>query len=294
MAIAFQLLINGLIAGAIYALMAASFSLIYNILKFMDLSPGALFVVSAFSAYVFNIVLGLNLFVSFALGLIVTAIFAVAIDKVVYKPLRKKNASNFILLLASFGVFLFVTGIILLVFGAEVKSFGLPITKGYEIFGAVITKVQIMLITASLILFLVLQFFMKATKLGKAMRALADDRQVASTLGINMERIITITFIISAVLVGIAGILVALEQNLEHAMGFSVVLKGLTASIVGGIGNAPAALAGGFLIGIIENFGIWFLPSGYKDAIAFLILILFLIFKPNGLFGVKTREEVSG
>lgn len=294
MSIAIQLLINGIIAGAIYALMAASFSLIYNILKFMDLSPGALFVVSAFSAYVFNIVLGLNLFVSFALGLAVTAIFAIAIDKIVYKPLRKNNASNFILLLASFGVFLFVTGIILLIFGAEVKTFGLPITKGYEIFGAVITRIQITLIVSSLLLFLLLQFFMKATKLGKAMRALADDRQVASTLGINTERTIALTFIVSALLAGIAGILVALEQNLEHAMGFSVVLKGLTASIVGGIGNVTAALAGGFLIGIIENFGIWFLPSGYKDAIAFVILILFLLFRPRGLFGIKTREEVSG
>ena len=289
-----QLLVNGIIAGAIYALMAASFSLIYNILKFMDLSPGALFVVSAFSAYVFNVVLGLNLFVSFVLGLIVTAIFAIAIDRIVYKPLRKNNASNFILLLASFGVFLFVTGIILLIFGAEVRTFGLPITKGYEIFGAAITGIQVILIAASLVLFLLLHIFMRTTRLGKAMRALADDKQVAATLGINVERTITITFIISAVLVGIAGILVALEQNLEHAMGFSVVLKGLTASIVGGIGNVPAALAGGFLIGIIENFGIWFLPSGYKDAIAFMILILFLLFRPRGLFGVKTREEASG
>ena len=289
-----QLLVNGIIAGAIYALMAASFSLIYNILKFMDLSPGALFVVSAFSAYVFNVVLGLNLFVSFVLGLIVTAIFAIAIDRIVYKPLRKNNASNFILLLASFGVFLFVTGIILLIFGAEVRTFGLPITKGYEIFGAAITGIQVILIAASLVLFLLLHIFMRTARLGKAMRALADDKQVAATLGINVERTITITFIISAVLVGIAGILVALEQNLEHAMGFSVVLKGLTASIVGGIGNVPAALAGGFLIGIIENFGIWFLPSGYKDAIAFMILILFLLFRPRGLFGVKTREEASG
>ena len=197
-------------------------------------------------------------------------------------------------MLASFGVFLFITGFILLIFGAEVKTFGLPIIKGYEIFGAIITKTQIILIVTSLVLFLFLQLFMKTTRLGKAMRALADDRQVASALGIKVEKTIAVTFIISALLAGIAGILVALEQNLEHAMGFSVVLKGLTASIVGGIGNVPAALVGGFLIGIIENIGIWFLPSGYKDAIAFVILILFLLFRPRGLFGTKTREEVSG
>src|SRR3989344_6319121 len=289
-----QLFINGIIAGAIYALMASSFSLIYNIIKFMDLSPGALFVVSAFSAYAFNVLFGLNFFISLILSLMIVSIVAIGINKFVYKPLRNKNANNFILLLASFGVFFFITGFILLIFGAEVRTFGLPITKGYEIFGAIITKTQIILIATSLILFLLLQLFMKTTKLGKAMRALADDRQVASTLGIKVEKTITITFIISALLAGIAGILVALEQNLEHAMGFSVILKGLTASIVGGIGNVPAALVGGFLIGIIENIGIWFLPSGYKDAIAFVILILFLLFRPKGLFGTKTREEVSG
>ena len=126
------------------------------------------------------------------------------------------------------------------------------------------------------------------------MRATSDDRQIASTLGINTERTIAMTFITASWLAGIAGILIALEQNLGHSMGFSVILKGLTASIVGGIGNVPAALVGGFLIGITENMGIWFLPSGYKDAIAFIILILFLLFRPKGLFGVKTREEISG
>ncbi|MBI4154478.1 branched-chain amino acid ABC transporter permease [Candidatus Woesearchaeota archaeon] len=288
-----QLLVNGIIAGAIYALMAASFSLIFNIVKFMDLSPGAIFVVSAFSAYFFNIVLKLNFFIAFILALIIAAVTMILINFLVYKPLRKRKASTFILLLASFGIFLFITGIILLLFGAEVKTFGLPITKGYEIFGAIITKIQIILIVTSLVLFLLLTLFMK-TRLGKAMRAVADNKQIASTLGINVERIITKTFIISALLTGFAGILVALEQNLEHSMGFVVILKGLTASVIGGIGNVPAALIGGFLIGIIENLGIWFLPSGYKDAIAFVILVIFLLFRPNGLFGVKTREEVSG
>jgi branched-chain amino acid transport system permease protein len=93
---------------------------------------------------------------------------------------------------------------------------------------------------------------------------------------------------------GIAGILVALEQNLEHNMGFSAVLKGITASIIGGAGNVPAALLGGFLIGIVENIGIWYLPSGYKDAIAFMLLVMFLLIRPQGMFGVKTREEVAG
>lgn len=289
-----QLIVNGIIAGAIYALMAASFSLIFNIVKFMDLSPGAVFVVAAFSAYFFNVTLGLNFGLSFVLALLIAGIVVVLINSLVYRPLRKRKASTFIILLSSFGVFLFITGVILLLFGAEVRTFGLPITKGYELFGAIITKVQIVLIVVSLVLFLLMYLFMNHTKLGKAMRATSDNPQIASTLGINVEKTITQTFILSAILTGVAGILVALEQNLEHSMGFVVILKGLTASVIGGIGNVPAALIGGFLIGIVENLGIWYLPSGYKDAIAFVILIIFLLFKPSGIFGVKTREEVSG
>ena len=215
-------------------------------------------------------------------------------NKLVYKPLRDRKSDGFTMLLASFGLFLFITNTILLLFGAEVKTFGLPIMKGYEVFGAIITGTQILLIVTSLVLFVLLQLFMKKTKTGKAMRAVADNKQISSTLGINVERTIMIAFIISGLFAGVAGMLVGLEQNIEHNMGFQAILKGLTASVVGGVGNVPAALAGGFLIGIVENIGIWFLPSGYKDAIAFVILIFFLLVRPRGLFGVKTREEVSG
>lgn len=290
----FQLLVNGIIAGAIYALIAASFSIIFNTMKFMDLAPGALFVISAFSTYTFYVIFNLPLFVAIILSLILVSIVAVLINKLIYKPLREKGSDSFILLLVSFAVFLFLTGLILLIFGAELRSLGFPINKGYEFAGIIITKFQIILILTSIILFGLLKLFMEESKLGKTMRAISDDKEIASTLGINVEKFTNIIFIISAVLVGAAGVLIAIEQNLDHAMGFVVVLKGITASVVGGIGNVPGALVGGFLIGIIENFGIWYLPSGYKDAISFVILILFLLFRPRGLFGIKTREEVSG
>ena len=289
-----QLLINGIIAGSIYALMAASFSLIFNIVKFMDLSPGAIFVVGAFSAYAFNVIFGLNIFLSIILALIISSLVTLLVNYLVYAPLRKKHADSFTLLLSSFGVFLAVTGFILLIFGADIKTFGLPVTKGLSFFTAIITPLQIILIASSLAFFILLQLLIRYTKIGKAMRAVADDKNVAATLGIDVNKTIGITFIFSSIFAGIAGILVAFEQNLEHSMGFGAVLKGITASIVGGIGNVPAALLGGFLIGIVENMGIWYLPSGYKDAIAFVILIIFLLFRPSGIFGSKTREEMSG
>jgi len=289
-----QLIVNGLIAGATYALIAASFSIIFNSLKFMDLSPGAFFVIAAFSVYSFHVIFGLDLFIAILIALLIVIIVALLVNMFVYRPLRKKKANSFIMLLVSFGVFLFLTGVILLIFGAELRSLGFPIVKGYEFFGIIITKFQIILVLTSLIIFALLNLFMKETKIGKAMRAVSDNKDIASTLGINFERFTNVIYAVSAILVGIAGVLIAVEQNLNHDMGFTVVLKGITASVVGGIGNIPAALIGGFLIGIVENLGIWFLPSGYKDAISFFILVLFLLFRPRGLFGVKTREEVSG
>ena len=134
----------------------------------------------------------------------------------------------------------------------------------------------------------------KQTKVGKALRATADNETIASTMGINVKLMTFLTTGIGSGLAGLAGILVALEQNLEHSMGLSAVLKGLTAAIIGGIGNVPAAILGGYLIGLAENLGIWYLPSGYKDAIAFAVLIIFLLFRPQGFLGIKRREETSG
>ena len=289
-----QVLINGLITGSIYALIAASFSLIYNIVKFMDMSQGAMFVVSAFSAYAFNTLLGADLILSFVLALLVTALTSVGVNKIVYKPLRERQSDSFILLLSSFGAFLFITAVVLLFFGADVKSFDLPALKGFEIFGVIITGMQVALIVTAIGMFLVLRVFMMRTRIGKSMRAVADSRTIASTVGINHERIVTATFLLAGILAGVAGILTGLEQHLEYGMGFSAIIKGLTASVVGGVGNVPAALVGGFLIGIVENVSVWFLPSGYRDAMTFLLLIVFLVIRPQGLFGLRKRGEVIG
>jgi branched-subunit amino acid ABC-type transport system permease component len=289
-----QLLANGIIAGAIYALMAASFSLIYNIVKFMDLSPGAIFVVGAFFAYAFNMKAGIGIIPSIFLALLICGLCGILINHAIYRPLRKKGADNFTLLLSSFGVFLVITGMILLFFGADLVTFRLPVKKGIEFLGIIITPMQIILVLSSLIMFILLWVLMKHTKIGQAMRAVSDDQTVSSTLGIDVEKITAITFFISATLAGVAGILVSFEQNLEHSMGFGAILKGITAAIVGGIGNVPAALLGGFLIGIVENIAILYLPSGLKDAIAFMMLVLFLLFRPHGIIGSKTREESAG
>ena len=128
---------------------------------------------------------------------------------------------------------------------------------------------------------------MKKTKIGKAMRAVADNKEMAEVVGISSERIYSLAFVVGSAIAGVAGILVGLEQNLEPMMGTNLMIKGFTGAIIGGIGSVPGAILGSFLLGFAENFGIWFLPSGYKDAIAFIILFIFLLFRPQGILGIK-------
>ncbi len=292
MSIITQLLVNGLIAGAIYALVASGFSLIYSTCKFVHFAHGAVIAFGAYSLYLTYSVLGLNFGFSVILAIISTALLGLLINATVYKQLRKRKASNIILLIASFGLLILIESLLLIFFGADVKTIGyIEVNKGLELMGAIITPLQIFIIITSFILLTLLFLFMKKTKIGKAMRAVADNKDVAAIVGISSEKIYKWSFIIGSAIAGIAGVLVSLEQNLEPTMGTGLIIKGFTAAIIGGIGNVPGAILGAFLLGLTENFGIWFLPSGYKDAIAFLLLFLFLLFRPNGILGIKRNSS---
>lgn len=283
-----QLLINGLIAGAIYALVASGFSLIYSTCKFVHFAHGAVVAVAAYILYLFFSLLGINFYSSVILTLICAGAFGWFINKIIYEPLRKRKASPIILLIASVALLILLESSLLLLFGADVKTIGfIKIAKGLEIFTAIITPLQIIIIITSLALLILLFLFMKKTRPGKAMRAVSDNKEVAEIVGISSQKIYSWSFIIGSAVAGVAGILVGLEQNLEPMMGTHLMLKGFTAAIIGGIGSVPGAILGAFLLGLTENFGIWFLPSGYKDAIAFIILFIFLILRPHGILGIK-------
>jgi len=275
-----QLFVNGLIAGAIYALAASGFSLIYSTCKFTHFAHGASIAVSAYILYSLSSLLGLDFWPAVLLTIIFASLFGLLLN-FVYKQLRKRKASNVILFIASFALLILFESLILIVFGADVKTTGfIKIAKGKEFLGAIITPLQIVIVAVSLILLFFLWFFMKKTKIGKAMRAVSDNRDVAEIVGISSEKIFGYAFIIGSGLAGLAGILVGLEQSLEPTMGTNLMIKGFTATIIGGIGSVHGAILGSFLFGFAENFGIWFLPSGYKNAIAFVILFTFLLFRP--------------
>ena len=197
-----------------------------------------------------------------------------------------------VFLIASFGVFIFIQNLLQLLYGAQILTIRTgPVVEGYQIASAVITPIQILILSVSLTLFAVLWLIIDKTKMGKAIRAVADDPVGASVSGIYPERVILYAFGIGSALAGMAGVLISLETNIEPTMGFNAILKGIIASIIGGIGSIPGAVLGGFFLGIVENLGIWKIQAGWKDTIAFAVLIIFLLFRPGGILGKKNNKE---
>ncbi len=247
-----QFFTNGIIVGSIYALIAIGFTVIYRTVKFFHFSHGIVYTAGAYFAYSLVILLHLNFILSFFLSIGLTAVLGIAINKIVYYPLRLKKASNLIFLLASFGVFIILQNFIALIYGNQILTLRTgPVKEGYHILGAVITPIQITILVVSILLMVLLWLFIQKTKLGKAMRAVSDDPIAASVVGINPEKTITASFAIGSALAGAAGILISLETNIEPTMGFTAILKGIIASIIGGIGSIPGAMFGGFFMGIV-------------------------------------------
>jgi branched-chain amino acid transport system permease protein len=253
-----QFVVNGILAGSIYALIAMGFAVIYKTVRFFHLAHGVVYTVGAYLAYTLIIQSGINPIISFFFASALAGLVGVAVDRLVYRPLRRQEATNLAFLIASFGVFIFIQNLLQLIYGAQILTIRRgPVKEGHHILGAVITDVQILIMAVSILLMVLLWIFIQRTKLGKAMRAVADDPVAASVVGIYPERIIL----------------------------------GIIAAIIGGIGSIPGAVAGGFFLGIAENLGIWKIQAGWKDGIAFAILIIFLLIRPGGIWGVLIDKE---
>lgn len=218
--------------------------------------------------------------------------------------MRKKNAPPLVFLIASFGIFIFLQNILQLFYGAQILTIRtwevteggsflqlLGLTQNTAIHSALITPVQLGIFGATMLIFFILGYVIHKTRIGKSILAVADDPLGASVSGINPEKVILYAFGIGSALAGMAGVLVSLETNIEPTMGMNAILKGIIASIIGGIGSIPGAVLGGFFLGIVENIGIWKIQSGWKDTIAFAVLILFLLFRPEGILGKRYDRD---
>jgi branched-chain amino acid transport system permease protein len=252
----------------------------------MHFAHGSAVVFGGYLLYSLFTLMGLPFFLACFFTIPLSGLFGLALYRLVYFPLQKRGASNVVLLIASIGILIFFQNLIQLIFDSNVKVVGyIERTAGISILSVTITPLQITIIAISAGFFLFLYWFMLKTRMGRNMRAVADNPELASIVGINHVRVSEYSFFLGSVIAGIAGILIGLEQNLYPPMGTVLIIKGFTGAVIGGITYVPGSILGSYILGIAENMGIIWLPSGYKDAIAFALLFLFLLFKPNGLFG---------
>ncbi|MCK4655017.1 MAG: branched-chain amino acid ABC transporter permease [Candidatus Cloacimonetes bacterium] len=286
-----QLILNSVISGSIYALVAIGFTVIYRTVKFFHFAHAVVFTSGAYFTFLFHKLFGFSIYFSIPFAIIFALLLGCLIEKSIYKPLRKKQASSMILLLSSLGIYILLQNLISMVFGDDTKSIRTGIVKeGINIFGARITPIQITIIITSIIITTLLLLFLKKTKIGKAMQAVANDAELANISGINSDRVILSAFAIGSGLAGLAGILVALDVDMTPTMGMNALMMGVVVVIIGGVNSIPGIVCGALLLGFAQNFGVWYISSQWKDAIAFGILILFLLFKPEGFFGKKMRK----
>lgn len=280
-----QLVLNSIIAGAIYTMIALGFNLIFGTVKFFDLGYGAIMTAGGYGAFYFSQKIGLNIFAAAALGVLIAGSLGFLANKFIYNKLTQRKASSMVLLVASLGFLTALQAIIAILFTSQFQTLSgaLGRTRVFEIFGAAITDVQLAIIVIGAAITVGLALTLKFTRFGKAVRAIGDDREVSEIVGINTKKVIGGVFFIGSAIAGLAGILFGLDTGIEPTMGLGLLLKGVIASIIGGIGNVYGGVLGAFLLGFVENFGIWQIPGAWKDAIAFVVLILFLLFRPGGI-----------
>lgn len=282
----------GIIIGGLYALVAIGYTLIYGVLKFINFAHGEIFMLGSYFFYYFAFRFGLNLWESIALSMFLTAIAGVIIEQIAYRPLR--TASRLAPLISAIGVSIFIRNLVAFIFGSQVKSFvAVAPTAGFRFVSIRITSLEIYTIVVTMILMLCLTLFLKRFKFGKAIRAIAVDQEAAKVVGIKTDRIISLTFAIASAMAAAAGCLFALKYNAYPAMGGLIGFKAFTASVLGGIGSVPGAMVGGLLLGLLENLGATFISHKFKDAFAFVILVLILVFRPEGLYGTQHLKEVK-
>ena len=286
-----QLIINILYVCSLYLFYSLSFFLIFYVTKFFHFAHAIIITSGAYFTFLFHKIFGISIFLSIPIAIIFSLLLGCLIEKSIYKPLRKKQASSMILLLSSLGIYILLQNLISMLFGDDTKSIRSGVVKeGINILGARITPIQISIIIISVIVTILLLLLLKKTKIGKAMQAVANDAELANISGISSDKVILISFAIGSALAGLAGILVALDVDMTPTMGMNALMMGVVVIIVGG-NNIKGIVCAALLLGFAQNFGVWYISSQWQDAIAFVILLIFLLFRPQGFFGKKLRKQ---
>ncbi|MGV8079407.1 MAG: branched-chain amino acid ABC transporter permease [Syntrophales bacterium] len=286
MDILLQSIVNGILAGCIYALFAMGLTLIYGVLNFVNFAHGELIMWGAYFLYLFvSEPFSLPLGVAVAPAILCTVCLGMVMDFAIFRPLRK--ADRLTLLIAAMGLSFLLRNAAQLFWGAEVRTYGLDISRGFQFLGVSLTAQQILIIVVTVICVIGVYLLFFRTSIGKSMRAVSDNLDLARVVGINARRSIRAAWIVSAALAGTGGILLALDTNLNPEMGVINLVKAFAATLIGGVGNLWGALLGGLLIGLAENLSVLVISPGYKDAVAFAIMVVILLTRPYIVTGKR-------
>ncbi len=286
-----QVLANALVAGSIYSLVAIGFSFVWSVTRFFNFAHGAIFSLSAYAGYVAVKQMHLSLASGIAIGIVIGTIAGVVTEVAVYRRLREKHASPAVLLLSSLGLLIVIQNFISLFFGDQPRVLRTGgVSEGVAILSVRLTKVQITILLANIMLTVTAWAVLRRTRSGMSIRAVSSDPDLAKCNGIDVDRIIMYVFAAGSAVAAIGAILVGLDTDITPSMGFNALLMGAAAAIIGGFGSVLGAFAGGLLVGFVQHFGVWKLPTEWQDAIVFIVVLLFLIFRPQGFFGKKLRN----
>ena len=301
-----QQIINGLILGSVYALVALGYTMVYGIINLINFAHGEVLMVGALTSWSVVTWLGnsglpgwLLLLISLIAAIVVCAVLNYAIEKVAYRPLR--NAPRLAPLITAMGMSLLLQTLAMIIWKPNYKPYPILLPSApFNVFGAVINTTQILILVVTVIALVGLMYLVNYTKLGRAMRATAENPRVAGLMGVKPDMVISATFVIGAALAALAGVMYAANYgSVQHTMGFLPGLKAFTAAVFGGIGNLAGAMLGGVLLGLIESLGAGYigtltggvLGSNYSDIFAFIVLILVLTVRPQGLLGERVADR---
>lgn len=288
----FQQLVNGLTAGSMYALIALGYTMVYGILKIINFAHGDIFMIGSFTGLILVKQFHMSFIPALLLSMLIVGILGIIVERIAYRPLR--NSTRLGPLLSALGVSIFLVNFAQIVWGTQTRSFPPSFAiKTFDIGGVILSSIQIYAMLVAILLMFGLHLFVHKTKMGVAMRATSHNVNTASLMGIKVDNVISVTFGIGSALAAAAGILVGLYYDAVYpVMGYTAGLKAFTAAVLGGIGSIPGAMLGGLLLGVCENMGAAYLSMGYRDAIAFGLLIIILLIKPTGLLGKNIQQKV--
>ena len=283
-------LIYGLQLGAIYALVALGYSMVYGIIRLINFAHGDIIMVASFVVWYLIARLNVPVWLSILICVAFTSLLGVAIEKLAYKPLR--HSARISLLITAIGISFFLQNAAQLIFGADPVMFENLFPGNLSLGALTVSRVSVIIICVSIVLMIALVLLVNKTRMGRAMRAVSEDESTAALMGINVNTTISFAFALGSALAAVAAILSCAYTQISPTMGGMLGLKAFVAAVLGGIGSIPGAMLGGILIGICETLTKAYISSSFADAIVFGILIVVLIIRPSGLLGVKTKEKV--